>query len=342
MNKTFGIICANYDLNEFGSLLDHRTISSLPIAGRYRMVDFPLSAMVYAGITAVGLIMPYYYRSLIDHVGTGKAWGLDRKTDGLFPLPGSMYSREDSGHKLHVGDLIRNHRFIERRSDDMNAVIMATSYVYNIDLKPIIKAHEESGKEMTIVYKKTPAGKKVFIDISIISKKTIVDIVNAYKDKPFVSWVDAATEYLGKKQIHEYIYKGYAEEIVDVSDYMNISLGLLKPENMKEVFDKQRRLITKTQDGAPTIYSDTAKVSNSLIAASCNIDGSVENSIIFRNATVEKGAVLKNCIVMQHAKIKAGAKLTNVIVDKYAIINRDVKLEGGSARPIVIPKNEII
>jgi len=342
MKKTFGVICANYDLDEFGSLLDKRTISSLPIAGRYRMIDFPLSAMVHAGITAVGIIMPYYYRSLIDHVGTGKAWGLDRKTDGLFPLPGHMYAREESGYKLHVGDMVYNHRFIERRADDMNAVFMATSYVYNVDLKPIIESHEESGKAVTTVYKKTAGGKKQFLDITIMSKKTIESISAAYKDRPYMSWLDAAYELLGKKQFNEYEYTDYAEEIVSTKDYMDVSMDLLKPSNMYDVFKKSSEIITKTQDEAPAIYSETANVSNSFVSAGCRIEGTVENCILFRNVKVEKGAVLKNCIIMQHTKIRSGAKLTNVIADKYATIGKDVKLEGGSERPIVVHKNEKI
>jgi len=342
MNKTFGVICANYDLDEFGALLDKRTISSLPIAGRYRMIDFPLSAMVHAGITAVGIIMPYYYRSLIDHVGTGKAWGLDRKIDGLFPLPGHIYAREESGYKLHVSDVIYNHRFFERRSDDMNAVFMATSYVYNVDLKPIIESHEKSGKAVTTVYKKTKDGEKQFLDIIIMSKKTIMDISAVYKDRQYMSWFEATMEFLGKKQFNEYEYKEYAKEIISPKDYMDVSMDLLKPSTMQDVFKRSQEIITKTQDEAPARYSDSAKVSNSFVSAGCRIEGTVENCILFRNVTVEKGAILKNCIVMQHTKIKSGAKLCNVIADKYATIGKDVKLEGGSERPIIVHKNEKI
>lgn len=342
MKKTFGVICANYDLDGFGSLLDRRTIASLPIAGRYRMVDFPLSAMVHAGITAVGIIMPYYYRSLIDHVGTGKAWGLDRKTDGLFPLPGHMYSREESGFKLHVGDMVSNHRFIERRPEDMNAVFMASSFVYNVDLKPIIESHEESGKKVTVVYKKLKNGKKKFLDITVMSKKDIEAITSAYKDRPYMSWLDAAYELFGKKQFNEYEYDGYAEEIVNPADYIRVSMDMLKLSNLRQIFIRNREIITKTQDEAPAIYSDTASVKSSLVSAGCRIEGDVENCILFRNVTVEKGAVLKNCIIMQHTKIKAGSKLVNVIADKYANIGQGVKLEGVSNRPIIIHKNEKI
>lgn len=341
MNNTFGIICANYDLEDFGSLLDHRTISSLPFAGRYRMVDLPLTAMVRAGINAVGLIMPYYYRSLIDHVGTGKAWGLDRKVDGLFPLPGSIYSREDSGYKVHVGDIVTNHRFIERRPNDTNAVFMSTSYIYNVNLKPIIESHEKSGKKVTIVNKIREDGTKHFIDISIVSKDCLLDLMYKYRDRPYMSLIEALTDMLPKKDFNEYICKGYAKEIVTPADYFNVSMDILNPEVQANLFNPEREIITKTQDEAPTLYTKTAKVKNSFIATGCVIEGTVENCIIFRNVTVEKGAVLKNCILMQHTKVESNAKLTNVIADKYVTVSSKVVLQGNE-RPIILPKNERI
>ena len=88
MNKTIGIISGNYGSDDFGPLLVNRSFASLPFGGRYRIVDFPLSNMVNSGLETVGLISPYMYRSLIDHVGTGKAWGLSKKVGGLFILPG--------------------------------------------------------------------------------------------------------------------------------------------------------------------------------------------------------------------------------------------------------------
>ena len=79
MQRVMGIITANYTSDDLGALTENRTIASLPFGGRYRLIDFPLSNMVNAGIQTVGLVMPYKYRSIIDHVGAGKEWGLDRK-----------------------------------------------------------------------------------------------------------------------------------------------------------------------------------------------------------------------------------------------------------------------
>lgn len=343
MNKNaFGIICTNYETAGFGTLLERRTIASLPFGGRYRMVDFPLSSMVHAGITAVGLIMPYYYRSLIDHVGTGKSWGLDRKIDGLFPLPGSAYSAASGDYKLRIGDLIENRRYLERRPEGAYAVIMASSKICNLDLKLILAEHERSGKEATIVYYKNPGGKKRLMDIIIIPGETLIRITKRYQNHPYESLFVAITTLLGEKNINEHIVGGYIADIIDISDYVSASKDLLKPEVHAELFNPDRLILTKTQDEAPTLYRNGSSVKNSLVAAGCVIEGKIENCILFRNVRVEKDTVLRNCIVMQHTTIRNNANLSNVILDKSAYVGKGVRLEGGTERPIIIPKNDMV
>ena len=106
MTDVFGLVFANYTGTDFGELLSKRTIASLPYAGRYRLVDFPLSNMVNSGIGTVGLIMPSNYRSLIDHVGSGKQWNLDKKIGGLFVLPGTVYGSHGTTQKFTLSDIM--------------------------------------------------------------------------------------------------------------------------------------------------------------------------------------------------------------------------------------------
>lgn len=341
-NKAFGVICANYDAKNFGALLEKRTIASLPFGGRYRLVDFPLSAMVHAGIDTVGLIMPYHYRSLIDHVGTGKPWNLDRKIDGLFTLPSEPLAASDMGSRVHLADIIANKRYFQRRPGGSYGVFMATSTISNIDLKPIMEAHEKSGKQITLVCYKNAAGKECRLDLALISRETLLIMIDRYINRPYEDSTSALMKCVLPKDINKYEYTGYVKEINDVSDYIEASFGLLDPKVHKKIFDPERIIYTKTQDEAPALYAKGSSVKNSLVSAGCVIEGSIENCILFRNVTIKKGAVLKNCIVMQHTKIDSDTKLTNCILDKYVKVSSGVSMEGGKERPIIIGKNEEI
>ena len=103
MKGVLGIISANYSSDGFGHLTDSRPIASLPFGGRYRLLDFPLTNLVKSDITTVGLITPFYYRSIMDHVGNGQPWGLAKRKGGLFIMPGTVYGdRENSNNRNAV------------------------------------------------------------------------------------------------------------------------------------------------------------------------------------------------------------------------------------------------
>ena len=86
-NNVVGILFSNIHDEKIRELTERRAIASVPFGGRYRLIDFPLSNMVNSGINKVGVITKSNYQSLMDHLGSGKAWDLSRKREGLFLLP---------------------------------------------------------------------------------------------------------------------------------------------------------------------------------------------------------------------------------------------------------------
>ena len=69
MKDALGIIFSEGTDTGFGSLTSKRSLAAVPIASRYRIIDFILSSMVNSGITNVGIITQRNYKSLMDHVG---------------------------------------------------------------------------------------------------------------------------------------------------------------------------------------------------------------------------------------------------------------------------------
>jgi len=86
MSKVHGIVYAYHSSPRLGDLTRYRTNASLPFCGRYRLIDFALSSLSNAGVHSVGVIMQRDYQSLLDHLGSGKAWDLSRRSGGLHLL----------------------------------------------------------------------------------------------------------------------------------------------------------------------------------------------------------------------------------------------------------------
>ena len=339
MKNVFGIIFANYTGQGFGELLSNRTVASLPFGGRYRLVDFPMSNMVNSGITTVGLIMPSSYRSLIDHVGSGKEWNLDRKIGGLFILPGTVYGGHNTKEIIMLSDILENRRYLQRREQEKYALIVSASKVYNMDYRPMITEHIASGRSVTFAYYKTKEGKEMPLNCMIVNRDVLMRIVDSFSSFPHLDLIDLMFQELPTAEIGAYNFEGYVKSVDSLQDYIEASMDLMDQKTHIELFRSERTIFTKIQDEAPTLYSDKSSVKYSMISAGCEVSGKVENSILFRNVIIEEGAKVKNCILMQHTTVKSGAVLENVVVDKYCTIGKDVRLCGTASNPIVIGKN---
>ena len=142
----------------------------------------------------------------------------------------------------------------------------------------------------------------------------------------------------GSMKIMGYEEKSYYRRVETIRGYFNLNMDLLKQEVFDEVFGKLP-IYTKTRDSVPTIYRENARISNSLIADGCVIDGDVEGSIISRGVVIGTGAKLKNCVILQDCYIEDGVELENVIFDKAVTIRKGERLVGPNQYPIVIGKN---
>lgn len=364
-----GIVFSNAYDECVSELTGIRTMGSVPFACRYRLIDFALSNMVNSGIEKVGVLTKSNYQSLMDHVGTGKPWDLSRKNDGLFILP-PFSTNETGGNRDKLASLKGSMGFISR-SDEEYVLLTDCNTVINLDIEALMDYHTEKNADMTIVYKngKMPnltdvtvldldennKAEKVSIspvtngDVNfslnvILMKKALLErLINEaislnYKD--FES--DIIQRNVDNLKVYGYEAKGYSAVVESLQSYYNINMELLNPENCDDLFNRERPIYTKVRDDMPAIYGVGSKVKNSLVADGCIIEGTVENSILFRGVRVEKGAVIKDSIVMQDAFVAQNATLNCVVADKSVVITPNKTLSGAENYPVYIGKEIVI
>ncbi len=346
-----------------------RTMGSVPFACRYRLIDFVLSNMVNSGVEKVGVLTKSNYQSLMDHVGTGKPWDLSRKNDGLFILP-PFSTNEAGGNADKLASLKGAMGFISR-SDEEYVLLSDCNTVINLDIEALAEYHAEKNADITIVYKNgkkpnlqdvivlqmdennkaekisvSPVGdENVNFSLNVIfMKKALLErLINEaislnYKDFE----ADIIQRNAGKLAIYGYEATGYSAVIESMESYFKTNMELLNPDNCDDLFNADRPVYTKVRDDMPAIYGLGSDVKNSLIADGCIIDGTVENSILFRGVRVEKGAVVKNSIVMQDGFVAQNVTLNCVVADKSVVITPNKTLSGAETYPIYIGKEIVI
>lgn len=366
--NVLGIIFSNAYDEALPELTALRTMGSIPFAARYRLIDFPLSNMVNAGIPQVGVITKSNYRSLMDHIGTGKPWDLSRKREGMTLLP--PFSSPETGMIKGKADALYGCISYISHSNKEYVLLTDCNVVCNMDYEKLIKAHAANDADVTIAYAKgfPPAignSTELAIDESgrvvgtsvidcfsssvnyslkiMVIRRTLLERLlheaHSAKIDDFETIIASNIKYL---RVFGYEQQGFVRVLSSLQSYYDISLELLKLENRKELFTPDRPVYTKVRDQVPAIYGISAQVSNSLIADGCRIDGEVENSILFRGVTVAKGAKVKNSIIMQGSFVGENSSLECVIIDKAAVVKPNKMLCGASNYPVYIGKGIVI
>ena len=352
-------------------LAAERTLATVPFAGRYRLIDFALSSLVKARIYDIGVITKEHYGSLMDHLGWGKDWDLDRKNGGLKILtPFTKAESASTRNRSKIDALLSVKRFIEK-IDQEYVILSDTNLVMNIDFKSMIQYHIDHEADITVLYQTKicpnhtglvvetdPEGRvedayystiqhtepqNMAFGVYVLSKKLLLSML----DRAYTfGWVDFdrdfITKNISKLRVYAFAHQGFSAVINTMADYYDASMKVLDSDIRRELFYSDTPIFTRVKNSVPTIYGFDGKASNSLVADGCKIDGEVRNCIIFRDVVVEKGAVLENSIIMQNTTIESGAHLNCVISDKDVTIGSGHMLSGYRTYPYVISKGQSV
>lgn len=362
LTNAMALIMADHDRVHLGDLTQPRALAAVPFGGRYRIIDFALSSLVNSGIKNIGIVAMTKYKSLLDHIGTGASWDLDRMFHGLQILPPYINS---SYFNKEGGDLTGLIEFVLRGRQEY-VVLANCNMIMNMDVAEIVQAHIDGKCDMTVAYNRDGMQigsphyqltlergivKDVLLDmevkgqvrsaigVMVLSRALLLDYLQLSQARGINSFsLEAMLKLYGEYRIKGYEYKGTCLRINSVAGYFRNSLRLLDPEIRAELFNPERPIYTKVKNEGPAFYGPGNDVSQALISDGCSIEGSVERSILFRRAKIGKNAVVKNCIIMQGAEVGEGAELCNVILDKDTVIRPGIELQGQPDYPLVVAK----
>ncbi len=363
------IIMANSGDQLLGALTDARSIASVPFGARYRVVDFTLSSLVNAGISNIGIVTKENYRSLMDHVGNGVYWDLDRKNGGLKILPPFMTAGVRK-FTCSADALFAAKSFIENSKSDY-IVLCDGNLVANVDIQNVLNFHIANDADLTVVYAhgKTPKSDgeimQVFhkngfvtafgiggegqdntdfcVGVTVVKRETLLNLIDdAYENRAEKIGRDIFAKNLENLKVCAFEHREFFAILDSMQSYFKANMQLLNKKQRGELFSALRPIYTKTRDDMPTRYGMHSKVTNSIIADGCVLEGNVNGSVVSRGVRLGVGASVKNCIIMQGALIGENCVLENVIIDKNAIISNNTVLKGTKTNSLFVLKNQVL
>ncbi|MBQ3334858.1 MAG: glucose-1-phosphate adenylyltransferase subunit GlgD [Eubacteriaceae bacterium] len=371
MQNTIGYILnidgENTDLNE---LLQHRSVSTLPFGGRYRLLDFTMSNLVNSGVNHIGVVGSYKYSSLIDHLGTGKEWSLSRKTQNLSILAGASGVRYGDNIKVSVRDLFYNIPFLSKGSNVKDVIICSPNLVTSFDFSTAHRIHRTNNADITMIFKKVhpdfnandndvfvefekfrvsklyhqtgETAEHVFADMMIIKRDVLIDLVKKANELGEWDLMDVIHDNMDTLRVFGAPHTGYLSRVNDMKRFFEANMDLLNYDVMNELFMGENPVYTKIKDNHPTHYSNDAEVTKSIVGSGCQIQAKIKNSVLFRDSIIGNGTDIDSCIIMQKANIGDNVTLKYVIMDKDCHIRDNTSLIGTKENPIIISKGRSI
>ncbi len=367
-----GIILSNINDRTAPELTYDRTLSAMHYGGKYRLIDFVLSSLVNSAVAEVAIVTKANYHSLMNHIGTGKEWDLSRKMGGIIVLPSYVYSARNPMYNNRLEALMGIEKYLFGCNEEY-VILSDGDTVFNIDYDQVLKQHLQTGADITAVYQKTTiddsvkATQTVFkldennrvTDIRVFAAPKNENVglntwfmrraylLNLVTDAVAHGYRSFTREVLGPN-IHEikvigYEYEGYFACMDSVESYFAKSMELLIPEVREKLFENpEKPIFTSVKDSPPTKYGDNACIKNSIVADGCIIEGTVENSILFRGVYVGKGTEVQNSIIMEDSICGENSSLNYIVADKNVILRNECRLSGQHTHPFYIKKGSVV
>lgn len=336
--KILTIILAGGTGRELSVLTEHRAKTALPFGGRYRIIDFCLSNCVHSGMTNIAVLAQYSPKSLLEHIGRGKPWDLDRKSGGIYILQPTYDGKAAKWYQGTADALFQNMDLILNSEAD-TILVLSGDQVYKMDYGKLVQYHREKGKPVTLVCKAVPSDQvsrfgivecskdgevisfrekpkrekkgMASLGIYVFNKDFLVETFE--RDKKDLVF-DIIMPLLEKRLVSAYSYDLYWEDIGSIKSYYRASLRLIN--SRETIADPDWPVYTREEGLPPTKMMDGAVVDESLVAGGCIIEGRVLRSVIFPGVVVEKGANVEESIVFSHSRIRQNARVRRSIIDK--------------------------
>ncbi len=363
--KTRAVILAGGEGSRLSVLTAKRTKPAVPFAGKYQIIDFALSNCVNSGIFDVMVLAQYRPQSLVEHIGSGAPWDLNRDITGGVKILTPYKARNDSDWYAGTADAVQqNFGFIKKDSPDF-VLILSGDHIYTMDYEPMISFHMDYQADLTVGTIRVP--------IEEASRFGILSADKNYKIKSFVEkpaeppsnlanmgvylfnrelldktlWEDRQDEnsshdfgrdiiprlIKSKANIRAFPYTGYWMDVGTVKSYWQSQMDLLSPSPTLKLYDRNWIIYTRTEERPPARMPGNAHIYASMLCNGTFVEKNahVESSILSPGVIVRPGAVVRESVILTDCVIESGAVVERAVLDKRVHVGENARVGWGVA-----------
>jgi glucose-1-phosphate adenylyltransferase len=345
---------------------------AVPFGGKYRIIDFPLSNCINSDIDTIGVLTQYQPMELNAYIGNGQPWDLDRMYGGARILPPYVRGKEGEWYKGTANAIYQNIPFIEQYSPNY-VIILSGDHVYKMNYRWMLDQHMKKDADCTIAVIEVPMEEASRFGVMNTNENLRI---TEFEEKPAIPKSNLASmgvyifnwptlkEYLirdeedpesskdfGKnvipamlndnKRLYAYKYLGYWKDVGTIESLWEANMDLLKEKVSLELYDPRWKIYARNGNLPPQYIGRQARMRESHVSEGCSIEGTVENSIIFPNVTIKKGAVVRHSVVMSSTTVEENAEVHYAIIAEGVTVGAKAEI-GENPEKDVIPAISVV
>lgn len=345
---------------------------AVPFGGKYRIIDFPLSNCINSDIDTIGVLTQYQPMELNAYIGNGQPWDLDRMYGGARILPPYVRGKEGEWYKGTANAIYQNIPFIEQYSPNY-VIILSGDHVYKMNYRWMLDQHMKKDADCTIAVIEVPMEEASRFGVMNTNENLRI---TEFEEKPAIPKSNLASmgvyifnwptlkEYLirdeedpesskdfGKnvipamlndnKRLYAYKYLGYWKDVGTIESLWEANMDLLKEKVSLELYDPRWKIYARNGNLPPQYIGRQARMRESHVSEGCSIEGTVENSIIFPNVTIKKGAVVRHSVVMSSTTVEENAEVHYAIIAEGVTVGAKAEI-GANPETDVIPAISVV
>ncbi len=367
--RVIGIILAGGNNHRMRELSNKRAIAAMPVAGSYRGIDFALSNMSNSHVQKVAVLTQYNSRSLNEHLNSAKWWDFGRKQGGLYVFTPTVTAENNYWYRGTADSIFQNVDWL-KQSHEPYVVIASGDGVYKLDYNDVLEYHIDKKADITVVTKEMPEGtdmgrfgavklgedgrvidfeekpmmtdsRLVSCGIYVIRRRPLIELIEKCAQEDRYDFVrDILVRYKNVKKIYSYPIDTYWNSISSVESYYETNMDFLKKDVRKHFLQDYPYIYSKVQDLPPAKFNAGSNVKNSLVASGCIINGTVENSVLFKKVFVGSNCVVKNSVILNDVYLGDNTYIENCIVESRDTIRANSRYVGEGGVRVVVEENE--
>lgn len=367
--RAVGLILAGGNSRKMRELTAKRAVAAMPVAGSYRAIDFVLSNMTNSHIQKVAVLTQYNARSLNEHLNSSKWWDFGRKQGGLFVFTPTITADNGYWYRGTADAIYQNLDFL-KKCHEPYVIITSGDAVYKLDYNKVLEYHIAKRADITVVC--TTCEEQKEVERFGVVRMNDDDRIVEFEEKPIVSSYntistgiyvvrrrqlielleraalegrhdfvnDILIRYKNLKRIYGYKTDAYWSNISTAEAYYRTNMDFLRHDIRNYFFKQEPSIKTKIDDLPPAKYNPGAVVKNSLVSSGSIINGTVENSVLFKDVYVGNNCVIKNSVILNNVYIGDNTRIENCIVESRDTIRANSCYCGENEIKIVVEKNE--